>query len=224
MLDDFDGEILLADSEELEIAERRLLRLCLARVSVDLDAEEVALVLPVEFALHKRQVGSNGYNATHVGHVEQVLRPQSRTTRDPHQVDPRRLIRRLGHPEHHHILFTLAGLPRLQILLAHRAPLEILHPVDLDALLIEEAHRGELVHLDRRPDLASRHVRIVRRPLERDPRHGALVPDRPVGGERPHWLLGLDIPDDILVALVFRAKRVADRGKRVRLDVLERLL
>ena len=48
-LDHFNGEILLAYTEDLEVAEDGLLRF---GVTVDLDAEEVALILPVEFALH----------------------------------------------------------------------------------------------------------------------------------------------------------------------------
>jgi hypothetical protein len=50
-LDDLDGVILLSHSEDLEVAERRLLGL---GVSVDLDAEEVSLVLPVELGLRVR--------------------------------------------------------------------------------------------------------------------------------------------------------------------------
>ena len=52
MLDDFDREILLPHSEQLEVAERRLLGLGFSGVPVDLDTEVFALVLPVEFALH----------------------------------------------------------------------------------------------------------------------------------------------------------------------------
>ena len=48
-LDHFDGEILFAYTEDLEVAEDGLLRF---GVTVDLDAEEVALILPVELALH----------------------------------------------------------------------------------------------------------------------------------------------------------------------------
>jgi hypothetical protein len=48
MFHDFDGEILVSDSEDLEVTEGGFLRLC---VTIDLHAEEVALVLPVEFAL-----------------------------------------------------------------------------------------------------------------------------------------------------------------------------
>ena len=52
-LNDLDGVVLLPYTEDFEIAEDRLL--CL-RVTVDLDAKEVALILPVELALH---VGAN---------------------------------------------------------------------------------------------------------------------------------------------------------------------
>jgi len=44
VFDDFDREILISDSEDLKVAEYGFLRLC---VTVDLYAEEVALVLPV---------------------------------------------------------------------------------------------------------------------------------------------------------------------------------
>ena len=49
-LDNLDGVVLFAHAEDLEVAEDGLLGL---RVPVDLDAEEVALVLPVEFALQQ---------------------------------------------------------------------------------------------------------------------------------------------------------------------------
>jgi hypothetical protein len=51
VLDDFDGEVFLAESEELQVAEGRLLGLGLSSMSIDLDTEVVALVLEVEFAL-----------------------------------------------------------------------------------------------------------------------------------------------------------------------------
>ena len=47
-LDDFNGEVLLPNPENLQIAEDRLLRL---RMAINLDTEEVALVLQVQFAL-----------------------------------------------------------------------------------------------------------------------------------------------------------------------------
>ena len=47
-LDNLDREILLPDTEDLEVAEDRLLRF---GVAIDLDTQEVALILPVEFAL-----------------------------------------------------------------------------------------------------------------------------------------------------------------------------
>jgi len=47
---DFDGEIFVLYSEDLEVTEYGFLRLC---VAVDLHAEEVALVLPVQFTLKK---------------------------------------------------------------------------------------------------------------------------------------------------------------------------
>jgi hypothetical protein len=50
-LDNLNGIVLLTDTEDLEVAEDRLLRL---GVAVDLDAEEIALVLPVELTLYDR--------------------------------------------------------------------------------------------------------------------------------------------------------------------------
>ena len=47
-LDHFDREILFAYTGDLEVAEDGLLRF---GVAIDLDAQEVALVLPVEFTL-----------------------------------------------------------------------------------------------------------------------------------------------------------------------------
>ena len=49
-LDHFHGEILLAYTEDLEVAEDGLLGFS---VAVDFDAQEVALVLPVELTLCK---------------------------------------------------------------------------------------------------------------------------------------------------------------------------
>ena len=50
MFNDFDRKILIPYSEDLKITEYGFLRLC---VTVDLHAEEVALVLPVQFTLLK---------------------------------------------------------------------------------------------------------------------------------------------------------------------------
>ena len=51
VFNDFDGDILLAHSEELQVTERSLLGSGLSRMSVDLDTEVVSLVLPVELTL-----------------------------------------------------------------------------------------------------------------------------------------------------------------------------
>ena len=48
MFNDFDGEIFLSHAEYLKVTENRFPGLC---VAVDFDAEEVSLVLPVEFTL-----------------------------------------------------------------------------------------------------------------------------------------------------------------------------
>ena len=48
---DFDGEILVPHSEDLKIAKYGFLRLC---VTVDLHAEEIALILPVQLTLNKK--------------------------------------------------------------------------------------------------------------------------------------------------------------------------
>ena len=50
-LDDLDGAVLVAETEELEVAVLRLLRL---GVTVDLDAKVVAVRLPVDLALRSR--------------------------------------------------------------------------------------------------------------------------------------------------------------------------
>lgn len=50
MFDDFDREVLVPHPEDLEVTEYGFLRLC---VTVDLHAEEVALVLPVQLTLKK---------------------------------------------------------------------------------------------------------------------------------------------------------------------------
>ena len=52
-LDNLDREILLPDTEDLEIAEDRLLRFGMA---IDLDTQEVTLVLPVEFTLRNTRL------------------------------------------------------------------------------------------------------------------------------------------------------------------------
>jgi hypothetical protein len=46
---DFHGEVLFAHPKDLQVAENGLLRFCM---SINLDAKEIALVLPVEFALN----------------------------------------------------------------------------------------------------------------------------------------------------------------------------
>jgi hypothetical protein len=51
VFNDFDGEIFVSHSEDLEVTEDGFLRLC---VTVDLDAEEVSLILPMEFTLSGR--------------------------------------------------------------------------------------------------------------------------------------------------------------------------
>lgn len=59
MLNDFDREILVPHSKDLKVTEYRFLRL---RVTVDFHAEEVALVLPVQFTLKKghEKIARNG--------------------------------------------------------------------------------------------------------------------------------------------------------------------
>ena len=64
MLDDFNGEVLLSQSEQFEVTECSLLGLGLSCVSVDLDTEEVSLVLEVEFTLDVRLIFCN--SAFHV--------------------------------------------------------------------------------------------------------------------------------------------------------------
>ena len=51
-LNNFDREVLLAYTEDLEIAEDGLLGF---GVAVDFDAQEIALVLPVELTLHEQE-------------------------------------------------------------------------------------------------------------------------------------------------------------------------
>jgi len=50
VFDNFDREILVPHPEDLEVTEYRFLRFC---VTVDFHAEEVTLVLPVQFTLKK---------------------------------------------------------------------------------------------------------------------------------------------------------------------------
>ena len=45
---DFDGEVLLSHAEDFKVTEGRLFRL---GMSIYLDAQEIALVLPIQFAL-----------------------------------------------------------------------------------------------------------------------------------------------------------------------------
>lgn len=51
-----DREVFFSDTEDLEVTEDRLFRL---RVSVNLDTEEVALVLPIQFTLGEPHVRSS---------------------------------------------------------------------------------------------------------------------------------------------------------------------
>ena len=51
-LNNFDREVLLAYTEDLEVAEDGLLGF---GMTIDFDAQEVALVLPVELTLHEQE-------------------------------------------------------------------------------------------------------------------------------------------------------------------------
>ena len=220
MLNDLDGEVLLAETEELEVAESSLLGLGLSSVSVDLDTEEVSLVLEVEFALFVSESSSlsDGYRA-HVGDVEQVLGSNNVSGGNGHQVDTSRLVLRLGLPVDKHDLSTFALLSRLPVLFAHRAPLKVLNALNLDTLLVEEAHRRELVDLDSRARDDLGDVSVIGGPLEQGPLEsrglvaslrGLLV------GESSENSGGLDVPDDKLVALVFRSERLSEGEGLVR--------
>ena len=122
-LNDFDRVVLLPNPEDFEVAEDRLLGLS---VTVNLDTQEVALVLPVELTLRD---------------VEQVLLPEDIPAREVDDRDTRRLVRDLGCPVRQHVLLgLLARLLRLlcvlPVLVAVWAPLEVRDALNLDGLLV----------------------------------------------------------------------------------------
>ena len=242
-LDDLNGAVLVAETEELEVAVLRLLRLS---VSVDLDAKEVSVRLPVDLALRAERNTSisSPFSArkgrTHVMNVEEVLGANRLPTGKRHEGNASRLVGDLGRPErddvlaHGHrallLLVRLGELLRrralllplelLPLLVAQRTPLEIDNAINLDALLAEQAHRRHLVDRDL---LAGRHASeelLVGAPLEHGPDDALLSLDSGVSdhGERSQKATGHDVPDGDLVPLVLvreeRILRDLDRAGR----------
>lgn len=112
------------------------------------------------------------------------------------------------------------------ILLAHRAPFEVLDAFDLDTLLVDETHVRQFVDRDSDADVALGNVLVIGRPLHEWPALGSrLVSIRLVTGEGSKRLASLDVPDNVLEALVVGGiESLSDSGDRVVLNVLHGLL
>lgn len=212
-LNDFDRVVFLPQTEDLEIAEDRLLGLS---VTIDLDAQEVALVLPMKFALKRILVVRPELHAidrySYLADVEQVLLPQDGTAGERQESDASRLIGEFRCPVGKDV-FTglLRRLARLllnsiiAILLSLRTPLEISNALDLQALLAIEHHAGRLVDADHLPMGQATDKLVVGAPLECGPGHLLLRDTRLVfgrGGEGSEEITGFDVPDSDVVALI----------------------
>ena len=102
----FYWEVFLANTEDFEIAEDGLLCLC---VPVNLDAQEVAQVLPVKLTLIacECRVKRMKKKPTNLCNIEQVLLSQDATAGEINDSDTRWLIGDLRGPVRKQILFRL---------------------------------------------------------------------------------------------------------------------
>lgn len=90
-----------------------------------------------------------------------------------------------------------------------------MNTINLDTLLVEETHRWELVDLDRLSDDTLGNVGIIRGPLESGPVESwwlVAVLNGLFEGESSKRPSGLDVPDNVLVSLVFGTERLS-QGK-----------
>ena len=173
---------------------------------VHLDAQVVALTLPIELALCL-SYDATPNRATHLGHVEEILGRQYVFARQRHQDDSCRLILRLGNPVNNHVLLALACLSRFPIFITHGRPFEILHSLNFDTLLFQKRHCGSLKHRNTLSHITFGDVRVVGRPLEDWPLHRtrrAIFIRVGVGGEGLQEPNGSEIPNDDLRAFVIR--------------------
>lgn len=160
--------------------------------------------------MHYNKLGKR--KATYVGNVEEVLRSNDVSRRNSHDIDSSRLVGGFGLPVDNHTLSSLALFSVVPVLVTHGTPFEVLHTVNLDALLVEQTHPGELVNLNRLSSDNLGDIRVIRRPLECGPAEsGLFITISLVVGERPERSGGLDVPDDVLVFLIFGAERFSER-------------
>lgn len=196
-VDNLDGDALLLDAEDLQRGRLRLLGL---GVPVDLDAEVRRFRLPVELGVRD---------------AEEVQRPDNLLGRDAHQGDSGGVAADFRCPEAEELFVCLDAVSAR----GRRGPLKVHDTLDLDRRLVQEIHLGELIDRNRGALVQPRHVLVVGGPLERGPgEFGRLLGAMPVGrrvelGERPQGFGRLDVPDDVVLAVVVKRQgRMAGVG------------
>jgi hypothetical protein len=203
-VDDLDGDTLLTNTEDLEVGGKRLLRL---GVAVDLDANVGGLGLPVQLA---------------VGDVEEVTGTDNLLGGDGHQTDLCGVAAELRSPVAEELLVSLDTLA----LGCSGGPLEVGNTLNLDGGLVQQVHPGQLVDGDGLALGQTGDILVVGRPLECRPHHLLLngvavlisAAGHVDGGEGSEGLAGCDVPDDVVLAIVFQR----ERGNRVVLVDLQR--
>lgn len=184
---------------------------------VNLHAEEVTLVLPVEFALQCESATASFGNRVlkaYVGDIEQVLLAEDGPRREVDDGDAGRLVYYLGSPVSKHVLLGLLAssdslLSILLVLVALRTPLKVDDALDLDTLLVVQTHARQLVYTNLLPRSDTANKLVICTPLECRPLHLALdavLALRHRGGEGTEEVAGLVVPDSNVVALIFWRK------------------
>lgn len=188
-LNNLDGNVLLGNAEELE---RGVVGLLGLGVTVNLDTEVLALVLPVQLAVRD---------------VDQVAGPHNLLAGDAHKTGSGGLVVHLGGP----VTEELLGLgPALGGHGNGRLPLKVDDTLNLDGLLSEKSHLRGLVDLDGLARHDASDVLVIGRPLEAGPRDllaGLLGTGNTGlggidGGKRTNNVSGLDVPDDEVLSIL----------------------
>lgn len=185
-VDDFDGDTLLAHTENLQVGGHGLLGL---GVTVNLDTDVGTLRLPVQLD---------------VRHVEEVTRTDDLLRGNAHQGDTGRVAADFGSPEAEQLFVLLDTLADN----GGGGPLEVHNTINLDGSLAQQVHPGELVDRDRLVLQHSRDVLLVSGPLESGPldlllglalstRAGSQI----VRDEGTKRLASDDIPDDDVLSV-----------------------
>ena len=163
---------------------------------VDLDAKVLTLALPVQLG---------------IGNVEQISSSDNFLGWNAHKTDLSRVAANFWCPVAEELLV------RLDTLTLGRcgAPVEVLDPLNLDRVLVQQSHAWQLIDRYRLTRCHSCHKVVVGRPLERGPLK--LLLDRlssfvlsnsghVEGLERSQGLSSGDVPDDVVVAIIVGAQ------------------